>query len=112
MDEPGGMLPAAGIYCCVPHIDDDDQSTVDRRELRCREYARARGIAVAPAAVYADTARAVWKPEGARPGWDALLAAVSRGRIKGLIVDSPGALGRHRAGDLVRLLKACTRHGV
>src|SRR5437763_11495094 len=112
MDDPGGMLPAAGIYCCVPHIDDDDQSTVDRRELRCRDYARAHAIGVAPAAVYADTARAVWKPEGARPGWMALLAAVERRRIRVLIVDSPGALARHRAGDLVRLLRSSARHGV
>ncbi|NUR29112.1 MAG: recombinase family protein [Catenulispora sp.] len=112
MDEPGAMLPAAGIYCCVPHIDDVDQSTVDRRELRCREYAEAHAMVVAAAAVYADTARAVWKPEGARPGWDALLAAISGGRIRALIVDSPEALARHRAGDLVRLLRACSRHGI
>ncbi|GAA1973511.1 hypothetical protein GCM10009838_36700 [Catenulispora subtropica] len=106
------MLPAAGIYCCVPHIDDDDQSTVDRRELRCRDYARTHAIGVAPAAVYADTARAVWKPEGARPGWDALLAAVRRKQIRALILDSPGALARHRAADLARLLRACAQHGV
>ncbi|NUP46129.1 MAG: recombinase family protein [Catenulispora sp.] len=112
MDDPAGMLPAAGIYCCVPHIDDDDQSTVDRRELRCRDYARRHGIDVASAAVYADTARAVWKPDGARPGWDALLTAVAAGRIKALIIDSPGALARHRAADLVRLLEAGTRNGV
>ncbi|GAA2052506.1 hypothetical protein GCM10009839_69940 [Catenulispora yoronensis] len=112
MDDPGGMLPAAGIYCCVPHIDDDDQSTVDRREQRCREYARAHAIEVASAAVFADTARAVWKPEGARPGWDALLVAVERGRIKALIIDSPGALVRQRAGDLAKLLSAADRRGV
>src|SRR5438067_619505 len=40
-DPPSGLLPAAGIYCCVPRIDDHDQSTVDRRELRCRDYALA-----------------------------------------------------------------------
>ncbi|MFL6110848.1 MAG: recombinase family protein [Catenulispora sp.] len=111
-DPPPGLLPAAGIYCCVPHIDDPDQRTVDRRELRCRDYARAHGIEVAPGAVYADTARAVWKPEGARPGWAALLAAVERGRIRALIIDSPGALARHRAGDLVRLLRSSARYGV
>ncbi|NUR60883.1 MAG: recombinase family protein, partial [Catenulispora sp.] len=107
MDDPGGMLPVAGIYCCVPHIDDGDQSTVDRRERRCREYARAHAIGVASAAVFADTARAVWKPEGARPGWDALLAAVRAGRIRVLILDSPGALVRHRAADVARLLEVC-----
>jgi DNA invertase Pin-like site-specific DNA recombinase len=62
--------------------------------------------------VYADTARAVWKPEGARRGWDALLAAVGRRRIRVLIVDSPGALARHRASDLVRLLTTCARRGI
>src|ERR1051326_3728737 len=112
MDEPPpAPLPAAGIYCCVPHIDDQDQSTVDRRELRCRDYARAHGFGVAPAAVYADTARAVWKPEGARPGWAALWAAVERGQIRSLIIDSPGALIRHRAADLVRLLMSSARRG-
>jgi DNA invertase Pin-like site-specific DNA recombinase len=112
MDDPGGMPPVAGIYCCVPHIDDHDQSTVDRRERRCREYARAHALGVAPAAVFADPARAVWKPEGARPGWDALLAALGAGRIRALILDSPGALVRHRAADLARLLELCDRQRI
>ena len=112
MDDPGGVLPVAGIYCCVPHIDDEDQSTVDRREQRCRQYARAHAISVAPAAVFADPARAVWKPEGGRPGWDALLAALCGGRIRALILDSPGGLVRHRAADLVRLLELCDRQRI
>lgn len=109
MQEP---LSAAGIYCCVPHIDDEDQSTVDVRELMCREYARAHRLDVEPAAVQADAVRTVWKAKGARPGWAATVAAVERKKIRDLILYAPGSLLRHRAHDLVRLLTACERAGV
>lgn len=109
MREP---LFAAGIYCCVPHIDDEDQSTVDVRELKCREYARSRRLPVAPAAVQADAVRTVWKTKGVKPGWAATLAAVERKKIKDLILYAPGSLLRHRAYDLVRLLHASDRNGI
>ena len=109
MREP---LFAAGIYCCVPHIDDEDQSTVDVRELKCREYARARRLHVAPAAVQADAVRTVWKAKGVKPGWAATLAAVERRKIRDLILYAPGSLLRHRANDLVRLLNASERNGI
>ncbi|MEY9929281.1 site-specific DNA recombinase [Catenulispora sp. GP43] len=109
MREP---LFAAGIYCCVPHIDDEDQSTVDVRELKCREYARSRRLRVAPAAVQADAVRTVWKTKGVKPGWAATLAAVERKKINDLILYAPGSLLRHRALDLVRLLSASERNGI
>jgi hypothetical protein len=109
MREP---LFAAGIYCCVPHIADEDQSPVDVRELRCREYARARRLPVAPAAVQVDAVRTVWKTKGVKPGWAATLAAVERQKIKDLILYAPGSLLRHRALDLVRLLAASERNGI
>ncbi|WP_370349020.1 recombinase family protein [Catenulispora sp. EB89] len=109
MREP---LFAAGIYCCVPHIDDEDQSTVDVRELKCREYARSRRLPVAPAAVQADAVRTVWKAKGVKPGWTATLAAVERKKIRDLILYAPGSLLRHRAHDLVRLLNASERNGI
>jgi site-specific DNA recombinase len=105
-------LSTAGIYCCVPHIDDEDQSTVDVRELRCREYARALRLAVAPAAVQADAVRTVWKAKGVKPAWAATLAAVERRKIKNLILYAPGSLLRHRAHDLVRLLAVSERTGI
>ncbi|WP_370379497.1 recombinase family protein [Catenulispora sp. GAS73] len=109
MREP---LFAAGIYCCVPHIDDEDQSTVDVRERECREYARSRRLHVAPAAVQADAVRTVWKAKGVKPGWAATLAAVERRKIRDLILYAPGSLLRHRAHDLVRLLNASERNGI
>ncbi|WP_194892333.1 recombinase family protein [Catenulispora pinisilvae] len=109
MREPNS---AVGIYCCVPHIDDDDQSTVDVRELRCREYARALRLTVAPSAVQADAVRTVWKAKGVKPGWIATLAAVERRKVDDLILYAPGSLLRHRAHDLVRLLNACERNGI
>ena len=105
-------LFAAGIYCCVPHIDDEDQSTVDVRELTCREYARSHRLRVVPAAVQADAVRTVWKTRGIKPGWAATMLAVERKKIKDLILYAPGSLLRHRANDLVRLLHASERNGV
>jgi DNA invertase Pin-like site-specific DNA recombinase len=105
-------LASAGIYCCVPHIDDADQSTLDARELRCREYARAHGLALAATAVHVDAVRAVWKPKAARPGWAAAVGAVERKQVSALIIYAPGSLLRPRAQDLVRLLTVGERNGI
>lgn len=56
------------------------------RQVRLiREYAEAHGLNLPEELIYVDPGRSAWKKDGARPAWDAMLAAGTAGRFGGLL---------------------------
>jgi site-specific DNA recombinase len=67
---------SAAIYCRISHVNDDDQTGVERQESICREVADRLGLVVDEEQVFVDNNRAAWQRKRKRPGWDALLAEI------------------------------------
>ncbi|MGW1504525.1 recombinase family protein [Streptomyces mirabilis] len=75
----------AAIYCRISHADDDDQTGVDRQERICRDTAERLNLTVPNPLVFVDNNRSAWKRNRKRPGWDALLEAVSDGQVRHIL---------------------------
>lgn len=94
---------SAAIYCRISHVDDDDQTGVDRQERICRDVADRLGLVVPPEQVFVDNNRSAWKRNRIRKGWDALLKAARNGTVKHIIAYHPDRLMR-QPRDLEELL--------
>jgi len=100
-----------GIYCRVPHIRDEDQTSVDVRERLYRERAAALGVQVPSRCVYIDARRSAWKRRADRPGWSAMLAAAKVGVFETVLLPLTDLLLYH-PWDVLELLDACAGSGV
>lgn len=94
----------AAIYCRISHVNDDDQTGVDRQARICQELAERLQLEVPDALVFVDNNRSAWKRSRKRPGWDALLAAATEGRVRHIITYHPDRLMR-QPRDLEELLQ-------
>ncbi|MGW4984947.1 recombinase family protein [Streptomyces mirabilis] len=93
----------AAIYCRISHANDDDQTGVDRQERICRDTAERLNLTVPNPLVFVDNNRSAWKRNRKRPGWDALLEAVSDGQVRHILTCHPDRLMR-QPHDLEQLL--------
>lgn len=96
--EPGA------IYCRISHVNDEDQTGVDRQERICAEVAQRLGLAISPDHVFVDNNRSAWKRNRKRPGWDKLLEAAKAGEIQHILCYHPDRLMR-QPHDLEELLQ-------
>ncbi|GGW55152.1 recombinase family protein [Streptomyces xantholiticus] len=101
----------AAIYCRISHVNDDDQTGVDRQERICRDIAQRLGVTVNQHLVFVDNNRSAWQRNRKRKGWDALLdAARSRG-IRHILTYHPDRLMR-QPRDLEELLQIADDHSI
>jgi DNA invertase Pin-like site-specific DNA recombinase len=98
----------AAIYCRLSQDRQQLSAAVDRQEADCRELCAARGWDVADVFVDNDVSAYSGKR---RPGFEALLEAVSRGQCGAAVTWKSDRLAR-RGRDLQRFLDACELHGV
>lgn len=84
-----------------------DESVARQEQLNLR-HAADHGLPVSPGHVYVDPARSAWKPGGARPGWDAMMAAARDHQIAGVIGFKIDRLARNvrDAEDLIDVAEA------
>ncbi|WP_327325145.1 hypothetical protein OG735_23585 [Streptomyces sp. NBC_01210] len=61
----------AAIYCRISHVNDDDQTGVDRQERICRDIAQRLGVTVDQHMVFVDNNRSAWQRNRKRRGRDA-----------------------------------------
>ncbi|MFB7554940.1 recombinase family protein [Streptomyces brevispora] len=101
----------AAIYCRISHASDEDQTGVDRQERICRDVAERLGLTVAEDQVFVDNNRSAWQRKRKRPGWDALLAQASEGRIRHVLTYHPDRLMR-QPRDLEELLQIADDHDI
>ncbi|MCT9007133.1 recombinase family protein [Streptomyces rhizosphaerihabitans] len=101
----------AAIYCRISHADDDDQTGVDRQERICRDTAERLNLTVPNPLVFVDNNRSAWKRNRKRPGWDALLEAVSDGQVRHILTYHPDRLMR-QPHDLEQLLHVADEHDI
>lgn len=106
---------SAAIYCRISHVNDDDQTGVDRQQRICREMAERLGLHVSDGMVFIDNNRSAWKRNRKRPGWDKLLEAAKVGGVRHILTYHPDRLMR-QPHDLEELLRVAddtdiTLHG-
>ncbi|MFF3245768.1 recombinase family protein [Streptomyces sp. NPDC002870] len=94
----------AAIYCRISHVNDDDQTGVDRQERICRDIAQRLGVTVDQHMVFVDNNRSAWQRNRQRKGWDALLDAARSGGIRHILTYHPDRLMR-QPRDLEELLQ-------
>ncbi|MEU4999727.1 recombinase family protein [Streptomyces sp. NPDC021622] len=94
----------AAIYCRISHVNDDDQTGVDRQERICRDIAERLGVTVAHDMIYVDNNRSAWQRNRKRKGWDELLEAARSGRVRHILAYHPDRLMR-QPHDLEELLQ-------
>lgn len=92
-------------------MNDDDQTGVERQERICRDVAERLGLIVAEDQVVVDNNRSAWQHKRKRPGWDALLAEASQGRIRHVVPYHPDRLMR-QPRDLEELLQIADDHDI
>ncbi|GAA1904219.1 recombinase family protein [Streptantibioticus ferralitis] len=105
----------AAIYCRISHVNDDDQTGVDRQQRLCREVAERLQLNVPNDLVFVDNNRSAWSRKRKRKGWDALLNAAREGQVRHILVYHPDRLMR-QPYDLEELLQVAddndlTLHG-
>lgn len=91
------------IYCRISHVDDDDQTGVDRQERICREIGDRLGLVIPAGNIFVDNNRSAWRRDRKRPGWDEMLKEMEDGRIRHVIAYHPDRLMR-QPRDLEELL--------
>ncbi len=101
----------AAIYSRISHVNDDDQTGVDRQERICRDTADRLNLTVPSHLVFVDNNRSAWKRNRKRPGWDALLEAVSNGQVRHILTYHPDRLMR-QPHDLEQLLQLADQHDI
>jgi DNA invertase Pin-like site-specific DNA recombinase len=94
----------AAIYCRISHVNDDDQTGVDRQERICRDVAVRLGVTVDEDHVFVDNNRSAWRRNRKRPGWDAMLDGMRDQKFNHVIAYHPDRLMR-QPRDLEELLQ-------
>ncbi|MDJ0342510.1 recombinase family protein [Streptomyces sp. PH10-H1] len=94
----------AAIYCRISHVNDDDQTGVERQERLCRDTAERLKLTIPPELVFVDNNRSAWRRTRKRPGWDALLEATRDGKVRHVLTYHPDRLMR-QPRDLEELLQ-------
>lgn len=101
----------AAVYCRISHVNDDDQTGVDRQERICRDLAERLGLSIPQTMVFVDNNRSAWQRNRKRAGWDALLDAAREGRVRHILTYHPDRLMR-QPRDLEELLQIADDHGI
>jgi DNA invertase Pin-like site-specific DNA recombinase len=87
--QPRQVLRAAAIYARAAATGQGRPAGLDAQEARCQREAARRGLVVTK--VFRDTGSGL---RLARPGLDALRAAVRAGDVRTVLIDSPARLTR------------------
>lgn len=105
-----GEAGGTGIYCRLSHVADrDDTTKVDDQERICRDMAATRGWRISE--VWKDNNRSAWQRTRKRPGWQAMLEAISAGRIRRIIIYHGDRLIR-QPYDLELLINLADARGI
>ena len=75
----------AAIHCRISHVNDDDQTGVDRQERICRDITEQLGVTVTHDMIYVDNIRSAWQRNRKRRGWDELLEAARSGHVRHIL---------------------------
>ncbi|WP_328673398.1 recombinase family protein [Streptomyces sp. NBC_00322] len=102
---------SAAIYCRISHVNDDDQTGVDRQERICRDIAQRLGVTVDQHMIFVDNNRSAWQRNRKRKGWDALLDAARSGGVRHILTYHPDRLMR-QPRDLEELLQISDDHSI
>ncbi|MEV6212718.1 recombinase family protein [Kitasatospora sp. NPDC051914] len=102
---------SAAIYCRISHVNDEDQTGVERQERVCRDIAERLGLTVRDDRVFVDNNRSAWKRDRKRPGWNALLDEAREGGVRHILTYHPDRLMR-QPRDLEELLQISDDHDI
>jgi DNA invertase Pin-like site-specific DNA recombinase len=89
--QPRRVLRSAAVYARTATSGQGQPTGLEAQESRCQREAARRGLVVTK--VYRDTGSGL---RLARPGLDALRAAVRAGEVRAILVDSPARLTRDK----------------
>ncbi|MET7711493.1 recombinase family protein [Streptomyces sp. NPDC005407] len=103
---------SAAIYCRISHVNDDDQTGVERQERICRDVADRLGLIASEDQVFVDNLRSAWQRKRKRPGCGTrFLAEANEGRIRHVFTYHPDRLMR-QPRDLEELLQIADDHDI
>lgn len=103
-------LPFA-IYARLSRAVTGDLEKVEYQVHRCTQYANSRHLPISDDHVYFDNNLSAWKRGVVRPGWDALMAAIEAGQVRGVIVWALDRFTR-RPKDLETLIDLAEDQGL
>ncbi|MGH7106223.1 MAG: recombinase family protein, partial [Acetobacteraceae bacterium] len=95
---------SGAIYSRISHVNDEDQTGVERQERISRDVAERLGLLISPRHVFVDNNRSAWKRDRKRPGWNKLLEAARDGEVQHILCYHPDRLMR-QPRDLEELLQ-------
>lgn len=98
------MPDAAALYCRLSYAPDGSLEKVERQEEDCRSLAERLSWGLSETHIHRDSSRSAWRRDRKRPGWDALLEAIQRREVDGIIVYHGDRLVR-QPWDLELLLR-------
>lgn len=101
----------AAVYCRISLSRFGDTLKVDAQEDVCRQLAAAKGWTVADRHVYKDNSKSAWRADRKRPGWDAMVEAITNGEVDAIVVYHGDRLVR-APRDLEDLIDLAQRRGV
>ncbi len=108
----GGTTPVrCALYCRISLARFGDTIKVDDQERVCRDLAAARGWTVNDRHVFKDNSVSAWRRDRKRPGWDAMLEAITNGEVDAIVVYHGDRLIR-QPRDLEDLIDLSVRRGI
>jgi site-specific DNA recombinase len=99
--------PTVAVYTRLSQDRDGEKRSTTRQEQDCRALAKARGWKVAE--VFKDSDRSAYNGKE-RPAFDAMVAAIERGDVQGVVAWKVDRLGR-RTAEVVSLIGRVNKRG-
>jgi DNA invertase Pin-like site-specific DNA recombinase len=99
------------LYCRISLARFGDTLKVDEQERVCRDLAAARNWTVDDAHVFKDNSISAWRRGRKRPGWDAMLEAITNREVDAIVVYHGDRLIRQPT-DLEFLIEVAEKRGI
>ncbi len=99
------------LYCRISLARFGDTLKVDDQERVCRDLAAARGWTVTDRHVFKDNSISAWRRGRKRPGWDAMLQAITNREVDAIVVYHGDRLIRQPT-DLEYLIEVAEKQGI
>jgi site-specific DNA recombinase len=99
------------IYCRISLARHGETLKVDDQAKLCLKVARQRGWKTSAEQTYKDNSKSAWRRDRKRPGWDAMLDAITTGTVGAIVVYHGDRLIR-QPWDLEVLLRLADERGI
>lgn len=99
------------IYARLSKASDGALEKVEHQIDLCTEYAQRVGLPTNPAHIYAEDTLSAWKKNVVRPKWNAMMEAVERREVAGVLVWKIDRFTR-RPKDMETLIELAEEHGL